>query len=244
MAVVARWLMGIALATLLIAVPFVHFRAEYAHHKRLRVVTPDVLYRSGQMTAEGFRDAVARYRFRTIVNCQNEDYQNDFSDPNLAISFWDRRTIRESELCNELGVRYVHLDPDLCSERTDFTARPRAIDQFLAIVDDPAARPVLLHCKAGLHRTGILAAVYRMEYEGWGPYRALEELKSHGFGDAAATAANDYIQQYILNYRPRAKRTDSRHETRDTRFQIPSRVSCLVSRVFSHEFIPPQGGAP
>src|SRR5438876_16354 len=81
---------------------------------------------------------------------------------------------------------------------------PLAIDQFLTILDDPAARPVLLHCKAGLHRTGILAAVYRMEYEGWGPYRALEELKAHGFGDAAATAANDYIQQYIVNYRPRA----------------------------------------
>jgi protein tyrosine phosphatase (PTP) superfamily phosphohydrolase (DUF442 family) len=204
MAVVARWLLGVVLTALVVAVPFVHFRAEYAHHKRLRVVAPAVLYRSGQMTAEGFRDAVARYGFRTIINCQNEDGQNEFSDPNLTISFWDRRTVRESEVCKELGVRYVHVDPDLCSDRTDPAARPQVIDQFLSILDDPAARPVLLHCKAGLHRTGILAAVYRMEYEGWGPYRALEELKAHGFGDSAATAANDYIQQYILNYRPRS----------------------------------------
>src|SRR5262245_14949353 len=65
MAVVARWLMGVLVAALLVAVPFVHYRAEYAHHKRLRVVVPDVLYRSGQMTAEGFRDAVARYGVRT-----------------------------------------------------------------------------------------------------------------------------------------------------------------------------------
>jgi protein tyrosine/serine phosphatase len=204
MAVVARWLLGFALAVLLVAVPFVHFRAEYAHHKRLRTVALGILYRSGQMTADGFRDAVAHDGIRTIINCQNEDDQNSFSDPDLPHSFWNRRTIRESELCSDLGVRYVHLDPDLCSNRTDPTARPVAIDQFLAIVDDPAARPVLLHCKAGLHRTGILAAVYRMEYEGWGPFRALEELKAHGFGDAAATSANDYIQQYILNYRPRA----------------------------------------
>ena len=96
MAVVARWLMGVALAAVLVAVPFVHFRAEYAHHKRLRVVAPDILYRSGQMTAEGVRYAVARYRFRTIINCQNE-----FPDPDLAHSFWDRRTIRESELCGK-----------------------------------------------------------------------------------------------------------------------------------------------
>jgi hypothetical protein len=217
MAVVARWLMGVLVAALLVAVPFVHFRAEYAHHKRLRVVVPDVLYRSGQMTADGFRDAVARYGVRTIINCQNEDGLNDFSDPKLPVSFWDRRTVRESDVCKELGVRYVHLDPDLCSNRTDPCARPQVIDQFLAIMDDPAARPVLLHCKAGLHRTGILAAVYRMEYEGWGPYRALEELKAHGFGDAAATAANDYIQQYILNYRPRGdrgQRTENRGQNR------------------------------
>jgi tyrosine-protein phosphatase SIW14 len=230
MAVVARWLMGIALAALLVAVPLVHFRSEYAHHKRLRTVAPDVLYRSGQMTAEGFLDAVARYGLRTVINCQNE-----FPDPELAISFWDRRTVRESEVCRELGVRYVHLDPDLCSDRTDATARPRVIDQFLAVLDDPAARPVLLHCKAGLHRTGILAAVYRMEYEGWGPYRALEELKAHGFGDSAATAANDYVKQYILNYRPRPDR-GQRTEDRGQRNSFLSSVFCPLSSV--------QGGAP
>src|SRR5437660_8478254 len=111
---VARWLMGVALAAVLVAVPFIHFRAEYAHHKRLRVVAPGILYRSGQMTADGFRDAVARFGFRTIINCQNE-----FPDPALTVSFWDRRTICESDLCRELGVWYVHLDPDLCPERTN-----------------------------------------------------------------------------------------------------------------------------
>jgi protein tyrosine/serine phosphatase len=77
------------------------------------------------------------------------------------------------------------------------------IDQFLALMDDPSNHPVLLHCKAGLHRTGVLTAVYRMEYDGWDSAAALAELKANGFGDINATAANDYIQQYILNYRPR-----------------------------------------
>jgi protein tyrosine phosphatase len=106
-----------------------------------------------------------------------------------------------------LGVKYVHLEPDLCSNRTDPACRPAVIDQFLAVLDDPANRPVLLHCKAGLHRTGVLAAVYRMEYEGWDALTALTELKAHGFGDTAATAANDYIQQYIVNYHPRNSRS-------------------------------------
>jgi protein tyrosine/serine phosphatase len=200
MRAVVRCCLGAGIAAVLVAWPFVHFRAQYAYHKRLRDVTPGALYRSGQLTAEGFRDAVARLGIRTVINCQNE-----FPDPELRRSFWDRRTVRESELCHELGVRYVHLDPDLRPGRTDPAARPLVLDEFLAVLDDPANRPVLLHCLAGLHRTGVLVAAYRMEYEGWGPAGALAELKAHGFGDRVCTAANDYIQQYVLNYVPRSK---------------------------------------
>ena len=194
MTAVVRFCLGAGVAILLVAVPFLDFRAEYVHHKRLREVVPGVLYRSGQLTADGLRAAAARLGVRTVVNCQNE-----FPDPDLPRSFWDRRPVRESDLCRQLGARYVHLDPDLCPNRTDPDARPRVIDEFLALLDDPANRPVLLHCKAGLHRTGVLVAAYRVEREGWGHAAALAELKAHGFGDRDATAANDYIQQYILN---------------------------------------------
>ncbi len=217
------------LLALIVVWPFVHYRAEYAHHKRLRAVTPGVLYRSGQMTAAGFRDAIRRLQVRTVINCQNE-----FPDPDLARDYWDRRTVPESEVCRELGVRYVHLDPDLAPNRTDPAARPRVIDEFLAVLDDPASRPVLLHCKAGLHRTGVLAAVYRMEYEGWSPLAALTELKAHGFGDTVATAANDYVQQYILNFVPRAVRSGvrgQRTEDRGQRTGKPLSVLCPLSSV-------------
>jgi tyrosine-protein phosphatase SIW14 len=192
------WALSIGIAALALGGPMVFFRAEYAHHKRLRVVTPGVLYRSGQMTAAGFRDAVARYGIRTIINCQNE-----YPDPELPLTFWQRETVRESELCRDLGVEYIHLEPDLVPNRCDPTARPKVLDDFFGIVDRVSTQPILLHCKAGLHRTGVLVAAYRMEYDRWGPFAALEELKAHGFGDSAATAANDYIQQYVLNYRPR-----------------------------------------
>jgi hypothetical protein len=205
--------MGAALRVILIAgvaavvigLPFIESRAEYAHHKRLREVDPGILYRCGQLTAEGFRDAFSLTGARTVVNCQDElPGQDVFADPRIPLTFWDRQTVRESAVCRDQGVKYVHLTPDLCSNRTDPMARPRAIDEFLALMDDPANRPVLLHCKAGLHRTGVLVAVYRMEYDGWDPLAAVEELKANGFGDIACTAANDYIQQYVLNYRRRA----------------------------------------
>lgn len=177
---------------------YLFFRAVYEHNKRLRVVEHGRYYRSGQMTADGFTDAVRRYKIRTIVNVQD-----DFPDPDLQRGAFSLETIKESALCEQLGVRYVWLQPDLQPRSTPGGPRPLVLDEFLALMDDPDTYPVLLHCKAGLHRTGVLSAVYRMEYQGWSRESAFRELKAHGFGDSACTCANDYVQQYVLTYRPR-----------------------------------------
>jgi tyrosine-protein phosphatase SIW14 len=190
-----RWILGLAIAALVTIVPAIHFRWVYTHGKRLREVTPGKFYRSGEMTAAGFREAVALHRFRTIVNLQDE-----YPDPDLFEDYLGSSTIRESELCRALGVRYVYLPPDLIPRRQVPGHRPRAIDRLLTLLDDPTNYPVLIHCRAGLHRTGVMTAVYRMEYQGWSPRQAMEELKANGFGEWPCTAANDYITQYILTY--------------------------------------------
>jgi tyrosine-protein phosphatase SIW14 len=179
--------------------PVVWYRAVYAHGKRLRLVDPDRgFYRSGEMTAEGFVDAFDRLGIRTVINVQD-----DFPDPDLNLTFFNRNTVRESELCARHGVRYVALAPDLIPRRTVGPHHPEVIDQFLSILDDERNFPVLIHCKAGLHRTGVLCAVYRMEYQGWSSDAAYAELKAHGFGDWVCTSANDYVEQYVLAYRRR-----------------------------------------
>ncbi|MFO0878064.1 MAG: tyrosine-protein phosphatase [Gemmataceae bacterium] len=182
---------------------FVFFRATYNHDRRLRVVEPGKYYRCGQLTADGFREAVRRYNIRTIVNVQD-----DVPDPKMPNGTFKRGKINEIELCKELGVRYVWLAPDLVHpEHHRNGARPAVIEQFLRVCDDPSVYPILLHCKAGLHRTGILSAIYRMEYNGWSRESAFRELRAHGFGDWACTADNEYITQYVLSYTPRPRRS-------------------------------------
>jgi len=187
----------VAVLVLVVAVaPVVYFRGLYAHSKRLREVVPGRFYRSGQLTVEGFADAVARHHIRTVINVQD-----DVPDPDVYRGFWSLRTVKESELCRRLGVRYVNLAPDLVPHGQVPDERPGVIDEFLALMDDPGSYPVLIHCRAGLHRTGVLTAVYRMEYQGWSRAEAYEELKAHGFGTWVCTAANDYVNQYVLTYR-------------------------------------------
>jgi protein tyrosine/serine phosphatase len=196
MARAVRWALAAVVVTILVVVPFVYFRMVYDHAKRLRVVVPGRVYRSGQLTAEGFRDALRELGIRTVLNVQDE-----VPDPDLDISFWDTRTVKEKALCEDLGVRYVHLMPDLLDRRLVPPFRPKVLDPFLAVLDDPASYPVLIHCHAGLHRTGVLTAVYRMEYQGWDALDAWREMRANGFGAWVGTAANEYVRQYVLTYR-------------------------------------------
>jgi protein tyrosine/serine phosphatase len=192
------WILGLSLAAFLLASPFLYYRYNYTHSKRLRVVEEGKFYRSGNMSAPGFREAIERYGIRTIINLQDEA-----QDPSLDEAYWGGDTILESDLCREMNVRFIYLGVDLVNRRDSPAQRPKAIDQFLEIMDNPDNYPVLIHCRAGLHRTGCLAAVYRMEYNHWPMEQALCELKSHGFGEFVSSKTNEYIMQYLVTYKPR-----------------------------------------
>jgi protein tyrosine phosphatase (PTP) superfamily phosphohydrolase (DUF442 family) len=198
-----RWGLGLGIAAMMGVVPFLHFRATYAHEKRLREVSPGRFYRCGQLTADGFREVFQRYGIRTVINLQDED-----PDPRLPLSFYrEAPAAPESEVCRQSGVRYALISFDLPRRDRAPSEHPASIDEFLRILDDPASYPVLLHCKAGLHRTGLLTAVYRMEYERWPVAEAMRELRANGFGDTAATSANDYVYAYLELYQPRWRRS-------------------------------------
>jgi hypothetical protein len=203
-----RWVLGVLVAAAVVAVPFGYYRATYVQTKRLRVVTEGKFYRSGQLPADGFRHAFQRYGIRTVVNLQEEA-----KDPLIPADWLDgwrgRAGIRESDLCRQHGVVYVSLDGGVLDHPgQDPGSRPAVIDEFLTILDDPAKYPppVLIHCKAGLHRTGLLTAVYRMEYEGWSKDRAVRELRANGFGTFQATDGNVYLDRFIIRYEPGVRR--------------------------------------
>lgn len=206
---VSGWILAVIVGSVVIGVPIAHYRTAYVQHKRLRVVAEGRVYRSGQMTAEGFRDACRRYHIKTVINLQDDEPHTEINerDPALPASPLDSSRSRQSEVLESEGARLIQLDGNAL-DSTGADGRPKLVDDFLAIMDDESNYPVLLHCKAGLHRTGLMTAVYRMEYEGRSRTAALEELKANGFGDFKATDANDYVKTYIFDFQPHLRATD------------------------------------
>jgi hypothetical protein len=200
-----RWALACVLALAIIGVPALRYRMVYESEKRFREVTPGKFYRCGQMPADPFREKLQEHGIKTVINLQDE-----YPDPLLPSGFWDRPHVPESQVCQEAGANFTFLsfagERGLLS-RNEATPekRPQVIDDFLKICDDPNNYPILIHCMAGLHRTGALTAVYRMEYEGWPVADAVRELRANGYGDRKATQANDYIYEYLFQYKPRSK---------------------------------------
>ncbi|XVO87542.1 dual specificity protein phosphatase family protein [Pseudomonas palleroniana] len=70
----------------------------------------------------------------------------------------------------QLTYRTNHVDD------TDVLTALRAIQQA------QANGPVLMHCKHGSDRTGLMAAMYRVVVQGWSKEDALNEMTLGGFG--------------------------------------------------------------
>src|SRR5262245_26031019 len=220
---ILRWVLGTSAAALALGPPMALYRAQYIHAKRFREVEQGRLYRSGQMTVAGFRETIDRYHIKTVVNLQHEE-----PDPLLLENWLGKGTIRESELCAQLNVNYKLLTPDVLPPGNTVEMEPPVVKDWLAILDDEKNYPILLHCKAGLHRTGRLTAIYRMEYHGWSHGEALRELRANGYGFVMASEADDFVIQFIQNYRPRAK-----HQTKT--LNAIARTAEVIARAMKAE---------
>ncbi|WP_330212613.1 phosphatase domain-containing protein [Pseudomonas sp. Z18(2022)] len=75
------------------------------------------------------------------------------------------------------GINQVQL-----SYRTNHVDDADVLAALRAIQDAEASGPVLMHCKHGSDRTGLMAAMYRVVVQGWTKEEALSEMTLGGFG--------------------------------------------------------------
>ena len=86
----------------------------------------------------------------------------------------------DSSWLNTPGVAQVQLP-----YRTNHVDDADVLAALRAIQTAQAQGPVLMHCKHGSDRTGLMAAMYRVVVQDWSKEDALKEMTQGGFGESS-----------------------------------------------------------
>jgi protein tyrosine/serine phosphatase len=188
--------LGLALVASVIAGPVYFAVHQLRQQRHFKVVQEGVLYRSGQMTVDGLRRVVHDYGIRTIITLR---------DP--LDSSRGERDRQEEEFCKKEDVQFVRLPPRGWMD-TSFGPAPveENVQKFLRTLHDSRSQPVLIHCFAGIHRTGAYCAVYRMEFEHWSNEQAIAELRAAGY---LQIDEQEDVLGYLEHYVPAWKKEEA-----------------------------------
>ena len=182
--------LGVLIALAVGGLPVLYRSVRSVEYRNFRVVEDGVLYRSGRMTPAGFERATREYGIRTVVCLRDTKTDAGELDDRDEVAY-----------CEANGIAFKRFPLADWEPVNGVIPGDRNVTEFLRLMDDPAVpKPVLVHCFAGIHRTGPLVAAYRMEHNGWSPAEAIEEMRSMG---TVRTTFADNLLTYLENYRPR-----------------------------------------
>lgn len=188
-----RILLGLAVIGVIVGVPVGYASYRNANLRNFAPVKPGVLYRSGQLSLTGLQRVINDFGIHTVITLRDAEIAGN-RPPD-----W-----REEQFCKDQDIKYVRLRPQHWYAPPTGGPVPAeaGLKRFLAIMDDPANYPVLVHCFAGIHRTGAYMAVYRMEVDHWDNTAALDELRACGYRHLDDEWD---VLGYLESYQPRWK---------------------------------------
>lgn len=126
------------------------------------------------------------YGVRTVLNLRG-----DRADREERYAWYDE----ERAGVKAIEARWEHLDISGTLGPT-----PAQVTAFFDLVEDPDAWPIVMHCQGGVHRTGVMAALYRIQYQGWTGDEAVAEMEDHWFD--WTTRDRDAIKRFLRGYEP------------------------------------------
>lgn len=131
--------------------------------KRFAEVVPGRLYRSGTVAPAHLQRLQHSFGIRRVLSMLNPDAPESRA---------------EQQACRALGIQYENVPL-----RGNGASTPADRERILALLQDPAAGPTLVHCAAGTNRTGLAIGLYRIHVQGWPLDRTMAELRAFDFLD-------------------------------------------------------------
>src|SRR6185436_3745963 len=114
------------------------------------------LYRGPQPDFNDLRMMAGDFQIRTVVNLEAPN--------NLQL-----------DECLELGISQINLPLN-----SIFPPTKSSVATALFILTEPRFRPLYLHCRSGVDRTGFIVARYRINQQNWTRAQAIAEMIARG----------------------------------------------------------------
>jgi protein tyrosine/serine phosphatase len=132
--------------------------------KRFGVVIPGHIYRSGQIPAPLIKKILTKYHIRVIINLTPADPKN-------------HNKLAEEKAAEELNVKLLRfpMSGNGTGDVNDYASAVAAIDNA-----EKEHLPVLVHCTAGVMRTGGVIAAYRILVQKIDPNTVEDEMEKYG----------------------------------------------------------------
>ncbi|MEO1583169.1 MAG: tyrosine-protein phosphatase [Planctomycetota bacterium] len=131
---------------------------DHVWARNFAVVEAGEVYRSGRLSPTATRRVVENRGIKTIIDL----------GAFVPGSAEERRAQRTA---SALGVTRYRLDLE-----GDATGNPNEYAHAIRLMNDPANRPVLVHCAAGSERTGCLVALWRANEGGGSVASSVDDL--------------------------------------------------------------------
>src|SRR3989338_6346967 len=141
------------------------------------VVLKGAFYRSGQPDSDDLKYVLKKAKVRTVLNLKG-------STPSY-----------EKDLARKFGARLIHMKMNASTPPTE-----EQLEAYLTLLKDPKTYPLWVHCHGGADRTGVMVAIYRMEFENWSKWRAMGEMLSYFHIPAVYTELTKYLYHYKRRY--------------------------------------------
>jgi protein tyrosine phosphatase (PTP) superfamily phosphohydrolase (DUF442 family) len=157
---IARFVRSLKIAVVAVALTAASIGGYWGileYEGNLHAVTPGILYRSAQLNKDETRWAAHEYGIKSVFNLRGAHAGEGWYDD-------------EIDAANELGL--AHYDYPLSAKRV---VTSQQIADILDIVR-LAPKPLLIHCKSGSDRSGLVAALYRFAETGASAQEADREL--------------------------------------------------------------------
>ena len=107
----------------------------------IHTVIPGRLYRSAELSRDGFEQVIVRFHIRTVINLRGASPGQSWYDNELAAA---------------LAGGAHHVDLRMSATHRPDPAKLHEIETVLA----HAEPPILVHCQGGADRSGLVAAFY------------------------------------------------------------------------------------